>query len=320
MRKSERNRVAVLVIIAVLILGSVASGVVSNFFSAPSPKKTKTEEKPLEENLTSAGVIKIRHLVNNTTVFTPIGVQRIYTNGTHIFIDMNHPLANKTLIFNITLLDARRNGTPVEVAQEGDEVTVDYIGWLENGEVFDTSIEAIAKNKSIPKAEVFREHSYQPITFILGSGDLLPGFERAIVGMRVNESIEVLVPPEDGYGYYSKDLVQIIPIEEEIPKRMLLKRFIEISTRNFPESSFEKGDVIPIPGTGINATVISVNNDSIILELMLKLGDVVNTGLPFNSTVVGIYPEAIEVEHNVKPGMVVHFRNLPWNSTIVAVE
>ena len=320
MRKSERNRIAVLVIIAVLILGSVASGIVSNFFSAPSPKKPKTEGKPLPENLTYAGVIKIRHLVNNTTIFTPIGVQRIYTNGTHIFIDMNHPLANKTLIFNITLLDVRRNGTPVEVAQEGDEVTVDYIGWLENGEVFDTSIEAIAKNQSIPKAEVFQEHSYQPITFILGSGALLPGFEKAIVGMHVNESIEVVVPPEEGYGYYSKDFVQILPIEDEIPKRMLLKRFIEISTRDFPESSFEKGDVIPIPGTGINATVISVNNDKIILELMLKLGDVVDTGLPFNSTVVGIYPEAIEVEHNVKPGMVVHFRNLPWNSTIVAVE
>ncbi len=324
-KEDNNKKIAALVIIVVTVLGMFASGLLSNIFSGKEPEKVSLKDLNKKEqvyNLTDAGYIKLRHLVENKTIYTPSGIEKIYTNGTHIFVDFNHPLANKTLIFEITLVKVERNGAEVNEARDGDTVTIDYIGRFTNGEVFDTSLREVAENNSIPKADTFQEKPvYSPISFILGSGEIIEGVEEAVRGMKVNETIEVAIPPDKAYGYYSDDLVTIIPVEEKIPRKALLKRYIEIPVKEFdPQGNLKPGDTILIPGTDINASVVSVNNDKMILELLLKLGDIVNTGMPFNSTVVAIYPEVIEVEYNVTVGQVVHFRNLPWNSTIIEVS
>jgi peptidylprolyl isomerase len=74
-------------------------------------------------------------------------------------------------------------------AKEGDKVRVHYEGQLSDGTIFDSSL------------------AREPIEFTLGQDTVIPGFEQAVIGMEVGESKDVSIPPEDGFGEYSEDLV-----------------------------------------------------------------------------------------------------------------
>ena len=71
----------------------------------------------------------------------------------------------------------------------GDTVKVHFTGRLENDEVFDTS-----KND-------------QPLIFTTGTEKLIPGFEKAVIGMEVGETKTVIIPPEEAYGSRYEELV-----------------------------------------------------------------------------------------------------------------
>lgn len=76
-------------------------------------------------------------------------------------------------------------GTGAE-ARTGDIVTVNYIGVLPNGTVFDAS----------------QAHG-KPFTFTLGAGQVIRGWEQGIPGMKVGGTRIVAIPPELGYGAQS---------------------------------------------------------------------------------------------------------------------
>ncbi len=89
-----------------------------------------------------------------------------------------------------------------EPIKSGDTIAVDYTGKIENGEVFDTS------------------EGKTPLTFTVGSGMLIKGFDHAVTGMKKGESKTVTIPPEEGYGPRHEDAVVEIPRAEfpdEIP-------------------------------------------------------------------------------------------------------
>ncbi len=74
-------------------------------------------------------------------------------------------------------------------AKNGDKIKVHYTGRFEDGTVFDTSEER------------------GPLEFTIGDGDVIPGFEKSIVGMEVEERKTVTIPPEDAYGPRRKELI-----------------------------------------------------------------------------------------------------------------
>jgi peptidyl-prolyl cis-trans isomerase len=55
--------------------------------------------------------------------------------------------------------------------------------------------------------------SENPLSFVLGLGQLLPGFEEAVLGKEVGESFEVVLRPEDGYGIYQEANKVELPID-----------------------------------------------------------------------------------------------------------
>ncbi len=79
--------------------------------------------------------------------------------------------------------------------KDGDTVKVHYKGALEDGSVFDSS-----ENKD-------------PLEFTLGSGQLIPGFEKAVQGMTEGDSTTVTIPAEEAYGEVREDLV--ISVEKD---------------------------------------------------------------------------------------------------------
>ena len=315
--KPEKNiRLWIWFLVIIMVGGTLASGVVFNFFGSKPEEEVPVQE--VADSELSLPPIKIHHNVENTTLITMFGTLRVYTNGTHAFIDQNPPLAGKTLVFTVTLINISRDGTPAEVAQEGDVVYVDYIGKLDSGELFDTSIVEVAEDESIPKADFFTlRERYEPITFTLGEGEVISGFENAVLGMRVNETKTVTLPPEEAYGEVNPALLTVVPIDDEFPRVEYLKRFIEV-----PKEEYES-----IMGTVTDGEVIELMKDvkarvgdageNVTLEIMLKTGDVVNLGFPWNSTVISVSGDRIAVRHDVTPGAVVRFGSFPWNTTIV---
>lgn len=67
-------------------------------------------------------------------------------------------------------------------AAPGDTVTIAYTGRLQDGTVFDSSV------------------GRAPITFTLGTGQVIPGFEQGVVGMQPGGKRLVIIPPSLGYG------------------------------------------------------------------------------------------------------------------------
>jgi FKBP-type peptidyl-prolyl cis-trans isomerase len=73
------------------------------------------------------------------------------------------------------------------IAKTGDTVSMNYTGRLTNGTVFDSNVD--------PKF-----NHVQPFTFTLGAGQVIPGWDKGIVGMKVGEKKTLTIPPEDAYG------------------------------------------------------------------------------------------------------------------------
>ncbi len=81
-------------------------------------------------------------------------------------------------------------------AKNGDTVRVHYLGKFPGGKVFDTSME-----KEAVKAGIFQKgRDYKPLTVTLGAGQVIKGFNDAIVGMKPGEEKTVTLPPEQAYG------------------------------------------------------------------------------------------------------------------------
>ncbi len=74
-----------------------------------------------------------------------------------------------------------------EAAKTGDNVSMNYTGRLENGTVFDSNVD--------PKFG-----HVEPISFTLGAGQMIAGWDKGIVGMKVGEKKTLTISPEDGYG------------------------------------------------------------------------------------------------------------------------
>ena len=81
-------------------------------------------------------------------------------------------------------------------AQNGDMVSVHYVGRFPGGKVFDTSMKAEAAKSGLYNPA----RDYKPLQVVLGKHQVISGFEEALVGMKVNEEKEITLPPDKAYG------------------------------------------------------------------------------------------------------------------------
>lgn len=58
---------------------------------------------------------------------------------------------------------------------------------------------------------------HEPLAYLHGAGNIVPGLEKALDGKDVGDSVEVSVTPEEGYGQYDAALVRNVPVRK-LPK------------------------------------------------------------------------------------------------------
>ena len=127
---------------------------------------------------------------------------------------------------------AEATTTPVNdrgerVAADGDSVLVHYHGTLDDGEVFDSSLERA------------------PLPFVVGSGGVIAGFDDAVRGLAVGEKVTVRIPPQDAYGEVDR------------------ARVVEFPLSQAPEG-IKVGDQVSLGGAP--ATVTEVTDDTVTVD------------------------------------------------------
>lgn len=100
------------------------------------------------------------------------------------------------------------------VVRPGDRVRVSYVGTFADGTQFDSSA------------------GQTPLEFTIGADEVIPGFDKAVLGMTRNETRSVIVPPEEGYGPHLGDMVveverSMIPEDERLAVGSILEAQIE---------------------------------------------------------------------------------------------
>lgn len=83
-------------------------------------------------------------------------------------------------------------------AKQGDTVKVNYTGRLENGQIFDST------------------ENREALEFTIGKGQIIPGFEKAVIGMTPGETKTINLTPDEGYGPHYEELVLEVG-REQIP-------------------------------------------------------------------------------------------------------
>lgn len=117
--------------------------------------------------------------------------------------------------------------------QDGHVVTLDYTLKVD-GEVMDTSEEG------------------DPIEFIQGGGNIIPGVESELYDMKVGESKDFMVSPEEGYGEVDDSAYVEVP-REQVPENITLKEGVPIQVRDKQ-------------GNPMNAVIDQVDDESVRLD------------------------------------------------------
>jgi len=90
----------------------------------------------------------------------------------------------------LSICDLKKTGDDMTAVTTGRKIKVHYTGTFDDGEVFDSSRQA-----------------QQPFEFEVGAGQVIPGFDNAVVGMKVGETKQVRLTEDEAYGPYNQEMV-----------------------------------------------------------------------------------------------------------------
>ncbi|WP_422374379.1 FKBP-type peptidyl-prolyl cis-trans isomerase [Roseibium sp.] len=119
-------------------------------------------------------------------------------------------------------------------AKAGDTVQLHYKGTLDDGSVFDSS------------------EGREPLEFTVGSGQIIPGLDRAIPGMKVGDEKTVRIEPDDAYGPHNPAARQAVP-RSNIPENVPLQIGMQLQAQT------DNGQMMTV-------TVVEISDDEVVLD------------------------------------------------------
>ena len=119
--------------------------------------------------------------------------------------------------------------------KNGQPVSVHYVGTFDDGTTFDSSWD--------------RE---EPISFTVGAGQMIPGFDKAVEGMKIGETKNISLEPEDAYGEVNPNAIQ------EVKKEAFPSDFEPVEGQTVYGQTQE--------GHNFQAKVVSLQEQSVVLD------------------------------------------------------
>jgi FKBP-type peptidyl-prolyl cis-trans isomerase SlpA len=117
--------------------------------------------------------------------------------------------------------------------QNGDTITVNYTGKLEDGTIFDSSL----------------NEGREPLTSTLGQGQLIPGFENGLIDMIIGDTKTIEIEPENAYGNYIPEMTTIVGLNQ-VPEGVKVGESLQGMSPNGP----------------INVVVKEINESGVVLD------------------------------------------------------
>lgn len=139
-------------------------------------------------------------------------------------------------------------------AKKGDAVAVHYTGRLEDGSIFDSS------------------DSKPPLSFTLGDGNMIEGFDSAVYGMVIGDKKTVIIPAAEAYGELRQDMMIEVPLNE-VPQHIEVEIGLQLTLQG------EGGQPMPV-------TIVAVDEEKITLDAN---HDLVGKDLIFDIELVSIF-------------------------------
>ena len=136
--------------------------------------------------------------------------------------------------------------------QNGDTVIVNYTGRLEDGTIFDSSL----------------NEGREPLTSTLGQGQLIAGFENGLIDMAIGETKTIEIEPENGYGDYIPEMTTIVGLNQ-VPEGVKVGENLQGMSPNGP----------------VNVVVKEINENGVVLDANHPLA---GKKLIFDLEVIGI--------------------------------
>ena len=136
--------------------------------------------------------------------------------------------------------------------QNGDTVIVNYTGRLEDGTIFDSSL----------------NEGREPLTSTLGQGQLIAGFENGLIDMAIGETKTIEIEPKNGYGDYIPEMTTIVGLNQ-VPEGVKVGENLQGMSPNGP----------------VNVVVKEINENGVVLDANHPLA---GKKLIFDLEVIGI--------------------------------
>ena len=157
----------------------------------------------------STGILIALNVVSYQAFTTPSVTEQKLENSD---LSSNEPLSmDAEAAIKDYLAQANQDIKEDQIVASGDKIAVDYIGRLNEQEVFDTSVKTVAE--AAGKYSPQRNYD-EGLSFTVGAGQMIKGFDEAVVGMRVGETKTVHIPAEKAYGARRDDLIVRVPLKE----------------------------------------------------------------------------------------------------------
>jgi peptidylprolyl isomerase len=127
-------------------------------------------------------------------------------------------------------------------AKEGDRVKVHYTGRLDDGTVFDSS--------ECSEDDCGCDHG--PMEFVIGGGQVIPGFDKGVLGLEIGESKTLHIPVDEAYGERIEEMVATVP-RADLPAELTPEVGQQL------EVTQEDGQVFQVLITEVDADSITID-------------------------------------------------------------
>ena len=155
------------------------------------------------------------------------------------------------------IFTCKYDGGKTLTAKTGDKVKIEYTGTLDDGTVFDSNVE-----------------QGNLLEFEIGGGQVIKGFDDAILGMKEGEEKQFSISPAEAYGEHDSTLIQKVPIEIFPPDA-------ELTPGLLFEAGLPTGEKVPAIITAVEEKIVSVDLNHPLagkrLNFKIKLSSIISS-------------------------------------------